>query len=173
VEAVRALRRPGAFLYPVPTTAYGALVLRRDLFIQSGGYDDMFQGWGGEDDEFKRRLRLGGLVDLSFPGDLVHDIHHEDSERVAHYALADLEASRAINLLYLTAKLDLLRVTGRVDDALRRDLYRACRARVMDAEPGATAKPLEVGCKQTRVGPWLVKTSLTFSLVRDEETSPA
>lgn len=48
-------------------------------FIAVNGYDEFFEGWGGEDGDFARRLNLAGLVKrhLKFAG-LVFHLWHED-----------------------------------------------------------------------------------------------
>lgn len=51
----------------------------RDDFLAVNGYDEFFEGWGGEDGDFARRLRLHGLKKrhLKFVG-LVSHLWHED-----------------------------------------------------------------------------------------------
>ena len=51
----------------------------KDDYIAVNGYDEFFEGWGGEDGDFARRLRLHGLKKrhLKFVG-LVAHLWHED-----------------------------------------------------------------------------------------------
>jgi hypothetical protein len=51
----------GAFAAATPTMVFqnwkgGTIAIRRDAFFATGGYDESFVNWGGEDDEFYDRL---------------------------------------------------------------------------------------------------------------------
>ena len=51
----------------------------RDDFERINGYDEFFEGWGGEDGDFGRRLQRSGLkkLQLKFAG-IVYHLWHED-----------------------------------------------------------------------------------------------
>lgn len=51
----------------------------RDDFLTINGYDEFFEGWGGEDGDFGRRLTMAGLtkLHLKFAG-LAFHLWHED-----------------------------------------------------------------------------------------------
>lgn len=51
----------------------------RDDFEKINGYDEFFEGWGGEDGDFGRRLQRAGLkkLQLKFAG-IVYHLWHED-----------------------------------------------------------------------------------------------
>lgn len=47
-------------LYTVPFQT-GIMLIRRDLYLETGGHDERFTGWGGEDAAFRRSVHvLGG-----------------------------------------------------------------------------------------------------------------
>lgn len=46
--------------YTVPFQT-GIMLIRRDLYLETGGHDERFEGWGGEDAAFRRSVHvLGG-----------------------------------------------------------------------------------------------------------------
>ena len=47
-------------------------------FKRVGGYDEVIQGWGKEDEDFYARLTLAGLQDSSFPGEVLQTIGQGD-----------------------------------------------------------------------------------------------
>ena len=49
---------------PYPEMTGGALSIRSDQFAAINGFSNQFYGWGGEDDEFHRRLARRGLLPL-------------------------------------------------------------------------------------------------------------
>lgn len=50
-------------LYTVPFQT-GIMLIRRDLYLETGGHDERFEGWGGEDAAFRRAVHvLGGESD--------------------------------------------------------------------------------------------------------------
>lgn len=59
-EVYRWLRHPHK-----PAVRGGNLFLARDDYLRVNGFDESFQGWGGEDDDFGRRLRAIGVRPMS------------------------------------------------------------------------------------------------------------
>lgn len=50
-------------VYSVPFQT-GIMLIRRDLYLETGGHDERFEGWGGEDAAFRRSVHvLGGDSD--------------------------------------------------------------------------------------------------------------
>lgn len=50
-------------VYTVPFQT-GIMLIRRDLYLETGGHDERFEGWGGEDAAFRRAVHvLGGESD--------------------------------------------------------------------------------------------------------------
>lgn len=74
------LRRMG------PKLRGGAVAINRDDFVAINGYDELYQGWGNEDDDLGRRLYAAGVRGKNpfydvFPLHLFHPPHHQDGAR--------------------------------------------------------------------------------------------
>lgn len=108
-----ALQR-GAFLRAEPVTlqTWGSLICHRDDFIACGGYDEAFCGWGGEDDDLRIRLTLAGLKMSGFSASLLGEIPHDDGLRVRYYDVKEKALQFRINMVYMQAKHDLMRLLG-------------------------------------------------------------
>lgn len=118
--------RPGNFYLARPwkRDLDGTVVCPRADFLHLGGYDEVFQSWAGEDEDLYSRLRWRGLQEQHFPRELVRVIEHDDSFRVQYFPIKVPYLSQTINLLYRTAKIDLMRLLGReLSEPERRSLY--------------------------------------------------
>jgi len=135
-ERVKPVLQAGRFYQAEPRTieTWGTSICAKADFERVGGYDEVIQGWGKEDDDFYARLLLAGVRYGTFPGDTLHGIRHADNERVAHYALKDRWLNESINYVYCRAKIDLmlLRHSPLGLDA-RKQLYTQVHAAVMSA----------------------------------------
>lgn len=136
---------PGAFYQAKPRTieTWGTSISARADFERVGGYDEVLQGWGKDDDDYYARLVLAGVRHASFPGELLVPISHGDAQRVESYELKDRWLSESINHVYCRAKhdLELLRREPLAVD-LRRRLYDEVRAAVLRAR--GSDGPLEL-----------------------------
>jgi hypothetical protein len=132
VDWLRAHLVPDRFLISglTPTGAehpglVGFLVVPAPLFAASGGFDEWFEEWGGEDLEYRLRLHLehGARYD-EVPLSLFDEIPHGDDLRIRFRKLASPDASNRLNLVYWARK--LRRRTGKslVDlDAVAQRLF--------------------------------------------------
>ena len=84
----------------------GFLALPATLFEASGGFDEWFQEWGGEDLEYRLRLHVehGARYD-EVPLAFFDEIAHGDDLRVRFRKLASPDASNRLNLVYWARKL--------------------------------------------------------------------
>jgi glycosyltransferase involved in cell wall biosynthesis len=74
----------------VPNTGIngGSTVCDREFYLEIGGFDERFRGWGAEDDAFYEKARkLGRMVRASVPlgPALNHLWHPQDNRRNPHY----------------------------------------------------------------------------------------
>ena len=88
----------------------GTTICPRLDFQHIGGYDEVFQNWGGEDLDLYDRLLRRGLRRQTISHDLVQAIVHDDLLRVQHFAVKSSNVSHVVNTLYRLAKADLTRL---------------------------------------------------------------
>jgi hypothetical protein len=81
----------------VYTNHNGRLAIRSDHFLELGGYDESFNGWGMEDNDLRHRAQRLGLKHLQESSG--GEIGHSDGERTANYdpAYRDKSATSAAN----------------------------------------------------------------------------
>jgi len=92
---------------------WGTVLCSRKGFIDIGGYDEAFRGWGGEDDDLYDRLKLARYAESDYPSGFVAAIHHDDEERTLFHEIKEKELHHFVNRFYLEAKLDLMKIIGR------------------------------------------------------------
>lgn len=167
-ERLKPLLAPACFYRAEPRnpSTWGMAICARADFEDIGGYDEVIQGWGKDDEDLYARLVMAGVNYVGFPGELVHAMKHSDDERVAHYDVKDRFLSESINHVYCRAKIDLmqlLRMPLELD--VRKRLYKQVHASVMAArnsgEPMTLVIPLTT--QATRLcGP--LKAKLVYTL---------
>lgn len=89
---------------------WGTFICDRETFNTTGCYDEIFRGWGGEDDDLYKRLFLNGIAESFYPGKYVLAINHTDEERLQHYPQKDINTHHIINRFYLEAKFQLMMI---------------------------------------------------------------
>lgn len=102
----------------------GCVVLPRAAFEAVQGYDEVFQGWGGEDRDLYRRVERLGLRRVELEPHLLGCIHHGEELRTQFHRIQDRNDAWQINRLYFEVKHGLLALVG--EDApleVRRRLY--------------------------------------------------
>ena len=123
---------------------YGTVICPRSGFETVQGYDEIFRGWGGEDDDLYDRLRWSGHAEDAYPAEFVRSIPHDDSERVAFHAVKSKVDQHVINRFYRSAKMPLMafyRTRGELPLALRRQIQERVRAALVSWD-GAPGTPL-------------------------------
>jgi len=92
---------------------WGTFLCPREAFESAEGYDEVYRGWGGEDDDLYCRLVFLGLAESYYPAKYVEAITHDDVERLTYYAEKDRKMHYCINSLYREAKLQIMMVQSR------------------------------------------------------------
>lgn len=138
---------PGFFYRPDPFDAltWGTVIVARSDFERIGGYDEVIQGWGGEDDDLYLRLQLAGCRAGGFPGGFMQGIEHGDADRVRHYAIQDRLQSQRINALYIRIKSDMTRLAGMpLPQEIRRSLYADLNRILPEADAQRTSAQMNI-----------------------------
>ena len=133
---------PGSYYRPHPVTfqTWGSLICHRDDFRRTGGYDEAYVGWGGEDDDLIAMLRLNEVKPMGFPASLVDEIPHGDEERTRYSQVKNRWTQSRINQLYLQVKLDLIRMNGRgLDKAESAAVFSEIQKAAVAAESAGTS----------------------------------
>ena len=100
----------------------GTFLCERADFERVGGYDEIYRGWGEEDNDLYDALQFAGLQPRMLPGGLAEHIPHDNARRIRHYG--DLTLGHAINRVYRIAKWDANRVLrDPMPPAIRQPLY--------------------------------------------------
>jgi glycosyltransferase involved in cell wall biosynthesis len=87
---------------------WGTVICPKRALGLTGGYDQVFRGWGGEDDDLYRRLRLAGFLEANYPSEFVDAIPHLDPERHTFYDVKQKTHHHFVNLYYAAAKAQLM-----------------------------------------------------------------
>lgn len=90
----------------------GFLICPTQAFRAAEGYDETFEGWGGEDRDLRLRLARIACKPIYLADGLLTPIRHQDVDRTAFYDVQDKFLSLRINSLYLQIKIDLARQMG-------------------------------------------------------------
>lgn len=92
--------------YDIPSMT-GLLVVPVEPFVSVRGFDESFQGWGGEDIEMRFRLHLVAGLDFSdVPWTLTDPIQHDDGLRTKYYEEPDLVQSNLQNIQRVREKIE-------------------------------------------------------------------
>ena len=115
VETVSPNLATGTFYRASPVTpqTWGTIVGARDDFAAVGGYDETYEGWGGEDDDLIWSLMITGRKPAGFAPALLSEIAHSNEERTRFHDIGDLLVQQIVNHTYLSAKFDLWRLVGK------------------------------------------------------------
>lgn len=87
----------------------GTCVVRREDANRIGGYDEVFEAWGGRDRDFYTRLGLSAVRAVTLPNSVIAEIiAHDDDLRTTFYERKDMALSQSISALYRLAKFNLI-----------------------------------------------------------------
>lgn len=179
-EVLRLTRR-GHYLQASPFTreTSGSFICHRDDFAAAHGYDDVLEGYGGEDIDLYFRLERQGTTRGSFPAALLQPLSHDDRLRSRHHEVVNLELNRLINATYNHIKYDLMRETdGRLPtEEVRRTVYAEVRRALLEPRRGSEGPASIVVSLPARhlvrvpVG-WTIRRQWTFLVEPQPEQPP-
>jgi len=164
VAEIRPLLRPGIVLRPAPHRRGlgGTFVVAKCDLNAIGGYDEVFEGWGGEDVDALRRLEWAGRHAAAFPSELLAPASHSDEERGRYHVVSNPRVNLTINSLYRRMKEDMHALGVESSEEVRRTLYSQIRQDFLNTGGHLN---LNVAFKRTIHGRSLT-TTLRYSLTR-------
>jgi hypothetical protein len=162
-DAILGQLAPGAFVIAEPRELelWGTFVTSRADFDALGGFDETFEGWGGEDTDFIERLEALGRSALTFDSCLTVPIPHTNEMRMRHHKTGDSQLSGLVNDIYRTIKNDLARQGVALDEAGRRHLYAQVR---QGLEAGKLARSYEVHFREIPMHGHALTATLKYEL---------
>ena len=167
IEAVTPLLLPERFLRTAPQALEfaGTCICWRSSFLRVSGYDEAFEGWGGEDIDLYRRLIGAGVHAATFPAHLLRGLQHGDADRTRHYQITDVGLSKRLAAAYLRLKVDLRALTGTEPGLdIRRALYREVRRVLGQSLPAGKEARIDLDLPDGGMLPqWGVRRTLAYS----------
>jgi hypothetical protein len=147
----------------------GTFACARSDFERVGGYDQVYRGWGEEDNDLYDALAFIGLEIRSLPAAMLRHLPHSDDERTRFYPVADRLLGHAVNRVYRILKWDTARLRRELLDlGGRRALYdkiaEVVTASIQNGRPGDLAIHLPHGIVPGR---WTLTRQLSYRLTRE------
>ncbi len=84
---------------------WGTVICQKTAFQQISGYDEVFRGWGGEDDDLYFRLvENADQLESAYPAHFISAISHDDEERTKFHQEKNKELQMVVNRYYRNTK---------------------------------------------------------------------
>jgi glycosyltransferase involved in cell wall biosynthesis len=117
LATVAPLLQPGGFYMPkwikgMSVEVWGSCVAPTADYRAIGGYDEVIEGWGHEDEDFYHRLQMRGIERRHYPPGLLVPIAHGDEERDISATARSKYENEASNAFYAMAKRQISQVRG-------------------------------------------------------------
>jgi len=137
----------GTFGGGVANSARGGCVVDRTLFNAVGGYDDILEGYGGEDLDLYTRLRFMRARHVDLPREYIANVIEQDQEAREKYRGPNLRKQFLRGMTYQLAKETVMRLMEKpvLNEQLRRNIYKAVDRQVDSVFTGE--KDLELRLK--------------------------
>jgi hypothetical protein len=161
------------------TDVSGTCFCTRQAFDQIGGYDEVFSGWGGEDDDLYIQLSKSGQQLQRYPETLFSAIFHSEDERFFFYPETNKNNQQMLNHFYSYMKYDLMATWGRsLSMTERLSLSKLATDAQQQAVNNGSLNPiniflnLEERMEMKRFSAWKLERQLVYKLVGRSEGSP-
>ena len=128
----------GTFGLGVANSARGGCVVERALFNAIGGYDEILEGYGGEDLDLYTRLRFLHARHVDLPSEYIANVIEQDQATREKFRGPNLRKQFLRGMAYQLAKETIMRVTDdpKLKEELRRNLYGAVDRQIDPAFTG-------------------------------------
>ena len=137
-DAVSRSLVPDNYYRPAPITwqTWGSVICQREAFLKVGGYDTVYEGWGGEDDDYYALLEFAGIRGSSVDGSGLSEIPHPDEMRTRFHSDGKIRSHQR-NQIYRMAKFDVMRLSRSfMPLELRQQIYTQIKARLAEHNAG-------------------------------------
>jgi len=120
-------RSYGTFGGGVANSVRGSCVVDRALFEQVGAYDEIIEGYGGEDLDLYSRLRFLRARHVTLPREFIANVIEQDQGAREKYRGPNIRKQFLRGMTYLLAKETVMRVMNKpvLNEQLRRNIYKA------------------------------------------------
>lgn len=149
---------------PRPPILFGTVAVARADFERVGGYDEIFEGWGSEDEDFLQRLADIDVSRATFDGRVIVCIEHRGALRTQFHEVRSQDLNWTLNGVYLNAKRDLNRLGVAVSAQERQTIYSALRDRMAGAAFDGRTLAHQVTFRRQTLGVLDVVTSLRYDI---------
>lgn len=153
---------------------WGTFICSRKIFEAVSGYDEVFRGWGGEDDDIYRRLSYLGLNESEYPGEYVTPIQHDDIERLVFYKIKERDIHHCINWFYIEAKMQMMAMHGRRMQpplSVRVDIMRKVTTSILNWADGKNQDLPSISFSVQKFGwlpePYKMRKDINFTLTME------
>ena len=106
------------------------------------------------------------------PGSGLRPLPHDEAARTEFHEIRERDVNFTINVLYMTAKRDLLRLGAPVDEPMRRKLYGDIRRRLLERASPVDPVSITVSFRRTTTEPGLIDAQLVYNVTPTPEGSP-
>jgi glycosyltransferase involved in cell wall biosynthesis len=117
----------GNFAAGVANSARGSCAVDRSLFEEVGGYDEVIEGYGGEDLDLYARLGFMRAKHVSLPREYIAGVIEQSREDRERYRGPHLRKQFLRGMAYLLGKDAVMKISDKpwLDEELRRKIYEA------------------------------------------------
>jgi len=148
----------------------GTVLCKREDFLKVEGYDEIFQGYGGEDLDFYEKLTRAGVQKIAAPRHFFYAIEHGDEERFLYYETKDRKVASIVSRTYRAAKSFLLANNPQAYElpaALRTQIWQTCKANLgndVDEMPNKIDIVIKTNQARWLPEPYYLSCDLTLKL---------
>jgi glycosyltransferase involved in cell wall biosynthesis len=111
----------------------GTFLCHKLYFNKVMGYDETFNGYGGEDHDMYYKLKRIGISKVGIPKDFIKSLDHQDEKRTEHYTEKNKFKQSVLNRSYSALKeklLELNPIFSELPQELRNQLWHEVRSKI-------------------------------------------
>jgi glycosyltransferase involved in cell wall biosynthesis len=146
----------------------GTVLCRKADFQKIEGYDEIIEGYGGEDHDLYYKLNRIGVARLNAPRHYIESLEHGDDERVLHYFEKDKRLHSVRARIYRAFKESILSNNKSIFEVplvTRREIWDRCQVLVgenFDALSGGGPVEMKMQLKRWLPDPYYLSGEVSF-----------